>query len=68
MKQLFPLHETGSETTQKKRNLLSEFRFPYFLRVKLSYASATTSWIETNDLFSFPLRKVTTPSFKAYNV
>lgn len=38
------------------------------LKMIFSYASATTSFTETKERFSLPLRKVTTPSTNAYNV
>ncbi len=43
--------------------------YPFFLfYVNGTYASATTSFTETKERFSLPLRKVTTPSTNAYNV
>ncbi len=61
------LKETRSAINQKSGIPFRIYRFCY-LRNDLSYASATTFFTETKERFSLPLRKVTTPSTKAYNV
>lgn len=64
---MYGIYSSNPTKAQKKDIHFREYP-PFYFSTQDAYASATTSFTDTNDLSFLLLWKVTTPSTSAYNV